>query len=172
MRIGSPDALNTSNIAHSPMQHQPISNEEIDRRNAEIEPVFRGWKREAIDHRMRPSGFKQREGCGHWQINCSMNAEPCNLRIADEISPNPEPDASEFLHEAAQAFVKAMNNHPEAVPNPTLQHRLPSNKRRSFATHFIHAENALNAPLRWRKSSGLVLDGTSQGQGPQVQSRP
>ena len=120
--MAHPDALNTGNIAHSPMQPRPISNEEIDRRNAEIEPTFRAWKCEVIDNRMRPSGFKQTQGCGYWQTNRSTLAEPfatckqCGRKA--RLNPRTRRITEFASKEAANAFTTAMNNHPDAVPQP------------------------------------------------------
>ena len=104
------------------MQPNTKPNEDSLMRNAEIEPTFRGWKCEVIDNRMRPSGLKQREGCGHWQVNRSINREPLatckNCGRKSRLNPRTRRLQEFTSKEVAQAFVQSMNNYPDAVPQP------------------------------------------------------
>ena len=71
---------------------------------------------------MRPSGFKQTQGCGYWQTNRSTLAEPfatckqCGRKA--RLNPRTRRITPFASKEAAEAFVRAMNNHPDAVPMP------------------------------------------------------
>lgn len=104
------------------MQPNPKPNEDLLMRNAESEPIFRAWKCEVIDRRMRPSGRKQKEGCLHWGINRSINPEPLatckNCGRKSRLNPRTRRIQVFTSKEAAQAFVDIMNKYPDAGPQP------------------------------------------------------